>query len=68
MIPEKVADYHEAERPAFRIFHNQKVFESDDVIPPYTMSGAGPAEREIVATDGKITKVLLRPGGDLSRC
>jgi len=66
MIPEKVADYHEAERPAFRIFHNQKVFESDDVIPPYTMSGAGPAEREIVVEDGKMAKVQLRAGGGVN--
>ena len=64
--PEKVAAYNEAHRPAFRIFHNEKVFESDDVIPPYTMSGAGPAEREIVAEDGKITKVLLRAGGGVN--
>ena len=67
MIPEKVANYHEAERPAFRIFHNQKVFESDDVIPPYTMSGAGPAEREIVVEDGKAPRVLLRAGGGVNR-
>jgi hypothetical protein len=67
MIPEKVADYHEAERPAFRIFHNQKVFESDDVIPPYTLSGAGPAEREIVVEDGKAPRVLLRAGGGVNR-
>ena len=61
--PEKVAAYNEAHRPAFRIFHNQKVFQSDDVIPPYTMSGAGPAEREIVVENSNVAKIQLRAGG-----